>query len=87
MPAKTQGVFIMWWSLFLIDHDASEFDNGALSYQPVVSYESRPQCENGRLSYIDKGEFNLLLKQGWELHCIKTDEKVSETQPTRASEY
>ena len=57
----------MWWSLFLIDHDTSEFDNGALSYQPVVSYESRQQCENGRLLYIDKGEFNLLLKRGWEV--------------------
>ena len=67
----------MWWSLFLIGYEAIEPDKGRMAYHPIVSFETRQQCESGLTSYILEGEYRLKLKNGWKLKCIRTDDKVS----------
>ena len=67
----------MWWSLFLISYEAIDSESEKMVYHSIASFETRQQCESGLTSSILDGEFRLELKNGWELKCIRTDDKVS----------
>lgn len=66
----------MWWSLFLIDYEATEPEKGEMAYHPIASFKTRQQGKGGLTSSILEGEFRLELKNGWKLKCIRTDDKV-----------